>query len=81
MPPTFIGKIQVAIIDPLITLLAVLAFLVFLWGVVEFIRNAGDAEQRKTGQKHIIWGLIGLVIIFGAQAIVGLIIGTVSGIR
>ena len=74
----FISRLQTAILDPIITLLALAAFVVFVWGVVEFIAGAGDVEKRKTGQRHIMWGLIGLVIIFGAQAIVGLIGATAT---
>lgn len=76
----FISRVQVAIIDPIITLLALAAFVVFIWGMVEFIGGAADSEKREKGKKHIIWGLIGLVIIFGARAIVGIINATVNGI-
>ncbi len=75
----FFKNLEVAIIDPLITLLALAAFVVFVWGVVEFIRGADNQEARSKGQKHIIWGLIGLTIIFGARAILALINTTVSG--
>ena len=66
----FIGKVEQAIINPLITLLAIAAFTVFVWGVVDFIANAGNEETRQTGQQHILWGSSGLVIIFAAKAIV-----------
>lgn len=66
----FLHKIETIIINPLIELIALAAFVVFVWGVVEFIQGAGNEEKRKTGQQHMIWGLIGLVIIFAAQAII-----------
>lgn len=69
----FIGKVQTAIINPLITLIALAAFVVFVWGVVEFIAGAGNEEKRATGQQHMLWGFVGLVIIFGAKAIVTLL--------
>lgn len=69
----FLDKVKVEIVNPIITLLALAAFVVFVWGVVEFIRNAGDQEKRDAGKKHIMWGLIGLTIIFGAQAIIALL--------
>lgn len=72
----FIVKVEKALIDPLITLIALAAFVVFIWGVVDFIGGAANEEKRATGQRHIIWGLIGLVIIFGAKAIVSLIAST-----
>ncbi len=75
---TFITKVQDAILTPIITLLALGAFVVFIWGIVEFIANAENEEKRATGQQHMIWGIIGLVIIFGANAIVSLIGATVG---
>ncbi len=74
----FLDKIKAAIVDPIITLLALAAFVVFVWGIFNFIRGADDAEKRATGQRHMIWGIVGLVIIFGAGAIVNLIIRTVG---
>lgn len=75
----FLTKVQDNILTPIITLLSLAAFLLFLWGVVEFIAGADNEEKRKTGQQHMIWGIIGLVIIFGANAIVSLIKATVGG--
>ncbi|MDR3548867.1 MAG: hypothetical protein P4M11_11480 [Candidatus Pacebacteria bacterium] len=70
---SFITTVETQILTPIITLLALGAFIVFVWGVVEYIRNADNDEARKLGQQHILWGLIGLVIIFGANALVTLI--------
>lgn len=66
---TFLGKVQTEIIDPILALITIAAFLVFVWGVVQFIRKADNDEARKVGQQHMMWGIIGLVIIFGAQGI------------
>ena len=69
----FILKVERAIIDPLITVIALAAFILFVYGVVEFIRGADNEEARKTGQQHILWGIVGLTILFGAKAIVSLL--------
>ena len=74
----FLAKIQAQILTPLVTLLALAAFVLFVWGVVQFIAGADDEEKRKTGQQHMIWGIIGLVIMFGANAIIMLIKQTVG---
>ena len=66
----FLGKVVVQIINPIILLLAASAFVVFLWGVFEFIAHAGDEGKRAEGKSAIFWGLIGLVIIFGAYGII-----------
>lgn len=72
----FLDKVVVQIINPIILLLAAAAFVVFLWGVFEFIVHAADASKREEGRRAIMWGLIGLVIIFGAYGIINLALGT-----
>ncbi|MFA6408266.1 MAG: hypothetical protein WCW36_02210 [Candidatus Paceibacterota bacterium] len=72
----FLGRFITQIINPIILLLAASAFVVFLWGVFEFIAHAGDATKRKEGRDAILWGLVGLVIIFGAYGIINVALGT-----
>lgn len=72
----FLTKVVAQIIDPIILLLSAGAFAVFLWGVFEFVAHAGDATKRKEGREAIFWGLIGLVIIFGAYGIINVALGT-----
>jgi uncharacterized membrane protein YidH (DUF202 family) len=67
---SFISAVQTQILTPLVSLLVLAAFVLFIFGVVEYIRNAANEEKRKQGQQHIIWGIVGLVIIFGAGAII-----------
>jgi hypothetical protein len=73
---SFFGKVVVEIINPIILLLAAVAFVAFLWGVFEFIVHAGDEGKRAEGKSAIMWGLVGLVIIFGAYGIINLALGT-----
>lgn len=76
----FITAIEREILAPIITLIALAAFAVFVWGVVEFIQGADNEEKRRTGQIHMIWGIIGLVIIFGANAIISIISAVAGGL-
>jgi hypothetical protein len=73
---SFLAKVVTEVINPIILLLSAGAFVVFLWGVFEFVAHAGDAAKRKTGREAIFWGLIGLVIIFGAYGIINIALGT-----
>jgi hypothetical protein len=73
---TFLDKVVVQVINPIILLLAAAAFVVFLWGVFEFIKGAGDEGKREEGRRAIMWGIIGLVIIFGAYGIINIALGT-----
>jgi hypothetical protein len=58
-------------VNPLIYLLSSLAFVWFLYGVVMFMiaRINGDEDGIKTGKQHMLWGFIGLIIIFSAGSI------------
>lgn len=66
----FIEIITREFVNPLITLIALAAFVVFIWGLVEFIRGAGNEEKRELGKRHMVWGIVGLVIVFAARGIV-----------
>ena len=74
----FLDSVVREIINPIILLLAAAAFVLFIWGVFEFVAHAGDETKRTEGKKAIMWGLIGLVIIFGAYGIINLALGTFS---
>ena len=64
-------------VNPAIYLLSSLAFVWFLYGVFMFIlaRVNGEDEGITKGKQHMLWGLIGLVIIFSAGSIYKLITG------
>ena len=74
----FIAGVITQIVNPLIELMAAAAFVVFLWGVFKMIANAGDEGARAEGRQNILWGLVGLAIIFGVFGILGLITGTLG---
>jgi|SRR3989344_521396 len=73
-----IRKINQAIIEPIIALLFALAVVYFLWGVFVFVRSADDEEGRKTGGRHILWGLIGMFIMISVFGIMRLILNTIG---
>lgn len=74
----FIGKVVTQVVNPIILLLSAAAFVLFIWGVFEFVLHAADETKRSEGRRAIMWGLIGLVIIFGAYGIINLALGTFS---
>ncbi len=76
----FLGKVVVQIINPIILLFAAAAFVAFVWGVFEFIAHAGEDTKRAEGKKAILWGLVCLVIIFGAYGIINLTVSPFPGI-
>ncbi len=73
---SFLGRVVTQIVNPIILLLAGAAFVVFVWGVFEFVKNAGDPAKRGEGRSAIMWGIVGLVVIFGAYGIINVALGT-----
>ena len=69
-------KIVEQIVNPAIYLLIGVAVVVFLWGAVEFVARADDPTAKSEGAKHLLWGLFGLVIIFGVFGFLNLIQNT-----
>ena len=70
-------KIKTAIVDPIIYFLFALALVYFLYGVLELIRNSGNEEARKTGQQHVLWGVIGMFIMISFYGIMHVICNTI----
>ncbi len=73
---SFVDRFNEAILFPFIALLAAVAFLVFLLGCAEYIMNASNGSAREKGVKHITWGIIGLVVMVSAWAILRVATGT-----
>ncbi len=65
-----INTINNSIIQPVTVLLEILATLLFLYGVVQYIMNAANADKREEGTRHMLWGIVGLLIIVSVNAII-----------
>jgi hypothetical protein len=55
-------SLLISLIEPLIVVIIGLALLVFFWGLVKFIYNAGDEKTHADGKNLMIWGLIALFV-------------------
>jgi len=70
----FLNKVSGAILNPLIFILFSVAFIYFAWGVVKLI-NA-DAGKKEEGKNAVIWGLVGMFIMFSTYGIIKLLLDT-----
>ena len=68
-----IDKIVENIFDPAVLLVFSLGFMIFVWGLVEFIANPADTTKKETGQKHMLWGIVGMFIMIAVGGIIALI--------
>lgn len=64
------------ILNPIIALLFGVALVVFLWGVFQYIAGGDSETARSTGAKHIMWGVIGLMVMISAFGILNIVLGT-----
>ena len=74
----FIANVDNTIINPLILLLFALAIVYFLYGVLEFLMNQDNEEKKTAGKSHMLWGVIGIVIMLGVWSILNMILGTLN---
>jgi uncharacterized membrane protein YidH (DUF202 family) len=58
------------LMDMIVPILIGLAVIVFLWGVLRFVFNAGDEEKRKDGKWMMIYGIIGIVVMVSVWGLV-----------
>ncbi len=65
----FLSRINDAILFPLITLMMAVALLVFLYGAFEYVRNADSEEGRTKGSQHLFYGIIGMLVMLSALAL------------
>jgi len=50
-------------LNVVITIVFVLAVIVFGWGIVKLIIAAGDPAQIKQAKQFILWGIIGIAVL------------------
>lgn len=68
-------RINRFVLNPFIYLLFLIATVTFVWGLIVFISNADSDEARSVGKKHMVWGIVGMVIMMSAYAILAIVTG------
>ena len=72
-----LNKISEVIVNPIIYMMFTAAFIVFIWGLVQFVSHLDNEESRSVGGKHMVWGLIGMTIMISVNAIIDIIQNTI----
>ncbi len=71
------ARINRFLINPLITLMFIIAFVVFVWGLFNFFQakgGGGSEDGIERGKRHALWGIIGMTIMVSVFGIMQLII-------
>ena len=64
------------ILQPLVELMFVVALAIFFLGIIEFIMTSSTDEGREKGKKNILYGVIGMFVMFSVYGIIAIITGT-----
>jgi uncharacterized membrane protein YidH (DUF202 family) len=75
---SIIDKIVEIIINPILVLLFAAGLVMFMWGLLQFMRNVENAAEHSEGKQHMLWGLIGMFIMVAVQGIIGLVVDTLD---
>lgn len=71
-----VGRFTDQIINPALLILAAAGFLFFVWGLVEFMISLNSGGRADKGKSHMIYGVLGMVIMFSTYGIISLINNT-----
>lgn len=76
---TLFQKFITEIFNPIFQAGVVITVIYFLYGVMRYIINLEDLEERKHAQQHMLWGLVGVFIIFSIGGIISLMNNLLGG--
>ncbi len=74
----FLMKVYEVVLQPIIFLVFGLAFLLFMWGIVKFLKDKDNETKREEGKKSIMYGILGMLIMVSVFGIINIIAGTMG---
>jgi len=66
------------LLNSLIPILIALAVIYFFWGLITFIRAAGDDKKRTEGKNQMLWGIIAIAVMVSIFGIIAWLQGTLG---
>lgn len=75
---TIINTLSEEILNPIVGLLFAGAIVYFIFGVIQYIANADSEDEREKGKRHMLYSVIGLLIMAGVWGIIDLIANTIG---
>ncbi|MBI5003634.1 hypothetical protein HZC00_00895 [Candidatus Kaiserbacteria bacterium] len=71
-----VQKMTTYVIDPLMLILFACGFFLFMFGMVEFLFKKSRGQDSPEGKNHMIYGVIGMLIMVSVGGIIGFLVGT-----
>jgi hypothetical protein len=75
-----VGNIVIIVSTGLIPLLYALAIIYLMYGIVRYFFIEGGEEGQQKGRKSIMYGLIGIVVIFAVWGLVNILLTTLNSV-
>ncbi len=72
----FLDRILTYIVNPLVVLLVAVSAIYFIYGVFMFMSSDYADKTRKEAQDAIIWGIVGMVVMFSVFGLVRFVLVT-----
>ena len=69
-------RVVTYIIDPALLVIFALGFLLFVYGLVEFLWKINGEGDTAEGKRHMVWGLVGMLIMISVYGILDIIDNT-----
>lgn len=68
----------VASVNIILLILMILVVVYFIWGITKYLTSGGDPEKAAAAKQQMIYGVIGIAVIFGVNVLLNYI-GTYMG--
>jgi len=75
---SLINTINKVVVNPIIYFLFTLGTILFLYGIVRFFLNPANEDVKKESKNHMLWGLVGMLIMISVFGIMNLIVNTIG---
>lgn len=75
---SLVGRFVDYIIDPAILIIFSAGFFLFLWGLVVFLWNIDEGAENTAGKQHMIWGIVGMLVMVSVYGIISIIDNTLE---
>ncbi len=69
-------KFEKFVIGPIMQVVFAAGFLLFLWGLVQFLWNLDEGGAQDEGKSHMFWGVIGMFIMVSIWGIISILSNT-----
>lgn len=73
---SIIGRFETYIVDPVLLILFAGGFFFFVYGLVEFLITMNQGGEKNEGKEHMIWGVVGMLIMVSVYGIISLLDNT-----